>query len=195
MKERNLVDQIASLRAVTVFEKLGLKIPVNSNQRRFEIASKYISHFYTKWNCGRGRCLRRSDLWSLRMKRTSRSIEGIQEQDPVFGLPVLWITQELQEEVGGLFVQVMDPVSVIITHLSKVVEKHALMSCSLEMKRFPWCRNCGATSPRLVDGVIGKTVSLSRFHRILKALLEEKVSVKDMPLIIETVVRLSKFVH
>ena len=52
------------------------------------------------------------------------NLEGIKERDPVYGLPVLWITKELRDEVGELFVQVMDPVSVIITHPSHVLDKH-----------------------------------------------------------------------
>ena len=182
-ESRNLVDQIASLRAV-VFEKLGLKIPSIQIKDDLKLPANIYRISIRNGIVGEG-VVHADRFMVIEDEKNSSSIEGIQEQDPVFGLPVLWITQELQEEVGGLFVQVMDPVSVIITHLSKIVEKHAPELLTRD-EAFSMVQELRATSPRLVDGVIGKNVSLSRFHRILKALLDEKVSVKDMLLIIET---------
>jgi len=182
-ENRNLIDQIASLRAV-VFEKLGLKIPSIQIKDDLKLPTNTYRISIRNGIVGEG-VVYADRFMVIEDKKNRSAIEGIQEQDPVFGLPVLWITQELQEEVGGLFVQVMDPVSVIITHLSKVVEKHAHELLTRD-EAFSMIQELRASSPRLVDGVLGKAVSLSRFHRILKALLEEKVSVKDLPLIVET---------
>ncbi|MBC8201171.1 MAG: FHIPEP family type III secretion protein [Planctomycetes bacterium] len=182
-ESRNVIDQIASLRAV-IFEKIGLKIPSIQIKDNLKLPTNTYRISVRNGIVGEGVVY--ADRYMVIEDEKSRSvIEGIQEQDPVFGLPVLWITQELQEEVGGLFVQVMDPVSVIITHLSKLVEKHAAELLTRD-ETFSMVEELRISSPRLVDGVIGKTITLSRFHRILKALLEEKVSVKDLPLIIET---------
>ena len=180
----NLVNQIASLRA-DVFDKLGIKFSSIHIKDDLQLSPNSYRIYVRNGIVGEG-VVHKDRYMVIEGDQRGLDLDGIQEHDPVFGMPVLWITEELQNEVGKLFVQVMDPVSVIITHLSTIVDKHASELLSRD-EVFVMVNELRMTSPRLVSSVIGKTVSLARFHRILQALLEEHVSVKDLALIVEKV--------
>jgi len=179
---QNLVDQLASLRAV-VLDKFGITLPPIHITDDLKLPTNTYRISLRGGIVGEG-VVYRDRFMVIANEESETALEGIQEQDPVFGLPVLWITEAVRDTVGKLFVQAMDPVSVIMTHLSNIVDKHASELLTREEVSV-MVNELHSTSPRLVDGVIGKTLTLSRFHRLLQLLLEERVSVKDLSTIIE----------
>lgn len=179
---QNLVDQLASLRAV-VLDKLGITLPPIHIKDDLKLPSNTYRISLRGGIVGEG-IVYKDRFMVIANEECESTLDGIQEQDPVFGLPVLWITEEVRDAVGKLFVQAMDPVSVIMTHLSNIVDKHASELLTREEVSV-MVNELQSTSPRLVDGVIGKTLTLSRFHRLLQSLLEEKVSIRDLSTIIE----------
>ena len=178
----NLVDQLASLR-VAVLERLGLTLPPIHIKDNLKLPANTYRIYLRGGIVGEGTVYK--DRFMVIDEDCEAGLDGIQEQDPVFGLPVLWITEDVRDAVGKLFVQAMNPISVVMTHLSSIVDRHASELLTRE-EVSAMLDELHAASPRLVDDVLGKTVSLSRFHRILQSLLEEKVSVKDLSTIIET---------
>jgi flagellar biosynthesis GTPase FlhF len=180
---QNLVDQLASLRA-SVLDRYGITLPPIHIKDDLKLPSNAYRVYL------RGGIVAEGIVYADRFmviaeEQNDASLEGIQEHDPVFGLPVLWITEEVRDAVGKLFVQALDPVAVVMTHLSSIVDKHASELLTREEVSV-MVNELRHTSPRVVDGAIGKTMTLSRFHKILQSLLEEGVSVKDLSTILET---------
>ncbi|MDE1037631.1 MAG: FHIPEP family type III secretion protein [Phycisphaerales bacterium] len=180
---RNLIDQIASLRA-HVYEKKGMKFSSIHIKDNLNLSPNKYRIYLRNGVVAEG-IVHTDHFMVVDDGKIELNLEGIKERDPVYGLPVLWITKELRDEVGELFVQVMDPVSVIITHLSHVIDKHAAELLTRD-EVFAMVKDLRAVSHRLVESTIGKTITLARLHRIMQMLLEENVSVKDISLILAT---------
>ncbi|MBT5136610.1 MAG: hypothetical protein HOM36_03545, partial [Phycisphaerae bacterium] len=180
---RNLIDQIASLRA-HVYEKKGMKFSSIHIKDDLNLSPNKYRIYLRNGVVAEG-IVHTDHFMVVDDGKIELNLEGIKERDPVYGLPVLWITKELRDEVGELFVQVMDPVSVIITHLSHVIDKHAAELLTRD-EVFAMVKDLRAVSHRLVESTIGKTITLARLHRIMQMLLEEHVSVKDISLILAT---------
>ena len=110
---------------------------------------------------------------------------AIPTTEPAFGLPAFWIPegQKITAEVEGY--TVVDPTTVLITHLSEIVRSHAhelltrqdLQALLDKVRR-------GA--PALVDELIPKALSLAEVHRVLQLLLQERVSIRDLNRILST---------
>ena len=180
---QNLIEQLASLRAM-VLDTLGIKLPSICIKDDLKLQPNTYRIYIRGGLVGEG-IVYKDRYMVIAGEESETTLDGIQEHDPVFGLPVLWITEEVRNDVGKLFVQTMDPVAVVMTHLSNLVDKHAAELLTRE-EVSEMVNDLREIAPRLVERVIGKVVSFSRFHRILQSLLEEKVSVKDLSTIVET---------
>ena len=179
---KDLVSQIASLREMT-YDKMGLRIPSIQIKDDLQLPVNAYRIYLRNGVVAEG-TVYKDRYMVINDGKNDLCLDGIESKDPVFGLPVLWITEELRDELGELFVQVMDPVSVLITHVDQVVKKHASeLLCRDEV--IAMVNDQRQITPRLVGSILGKTVSLSRLHKILQALLEEKVSIKDFALVLE----------
>ncbi len=112
------------------------------------------------------------------------NISGIQDVDPVFGISVVWL-EASDTQLSDLFVQPMDSVAVLMTHLTHVVEQFASELLTRESVA-EMLEDLKRTSPEFVQSIMSKRVSLSRLHHILGALLEEQVPIVDLKSILET---------
>ena len=112
-------------------------------------------------------------------------IEGIKTKEPSFGLDALWIKKDLIEEAELLGYTIVDPSTIIVTHLLEVIKlkAHELLGRE-EVKAI-----IDATKekyPVVVDELIPDLMSLGEVQKILQNLLKEKVSIKDRVTILET---------
>jgi len=112
-------------------------------------------------------------------------IDGIDTIEPAFGLPAKWVSEENrnQAEIHGF--AIVDPTSVIITHLSELFKKHAheMLGRQEVNKLLDAVRKTHAT---LVDDVVGNIITLGQLERVLINLLKEQVPIRDMVTILET---------
>ncbi|MDP7009324.1 MAG: flagellar biosynthesis protein FlhA [Phycisphaerales bacterium] len=114
-----------------------------------------------------------------------RGLDGIREQEPVFGMSALWVTSDREAEVKELGLTSVNALTVLVTHLSQIVTNYASELISWEeVSRL--VDSLKGTSPRLVDETIGKGLTISRLHQLIKALLAEKVPILDLETIVET---------
>jgi len=118
-------------------------------------------------------------------------VEGIDTIEPAFGIPARWISEDkkVMADVAGY--TLIDPVSVMITHLSEVIRQHAHEIISRQDVK-TMVENIRAVNPTLVDDLIPGTISLGYLQRVLSMLLRESVPIRDMETIIEA---LSENVH
>ena len=112
-------------------------------------------------------------------------IPGIVVKEPAFGLPALWLEEQYREEAELEGLVVVDPASVVATHLSEVLKKHAGELLGRDEVQSLLDR-LKATHPKLVEEVVPNTVSVTRLRRVLVALLAESVSIRDLRRIVET---------
>jgi flagellar biosynthesis protein FlhA len=112
------------------------------------------------------------------------ALPGQRTQEPVFGLPAVWIPAELrsQAELGGA--TVVDRASVLTTHLAEVVRQHASRLLGREDVRM-LTEAVRRTNPAVVEELTPGQLSLGQVQRVLQALLEEDVSVRDLVRIFE----------
>ncbi|ATF14159.1 flagellar biosynthesis protein FlhA [Brevibacillus sp. HB1.2] len=112
------------------------------------------------------------------------SIVGIETVEPAFGLPALWVTEENKEiaELSGY--TVVDPPSVVATHLTEVIKRHAHELLGRQETR-ALIDNVRETAPVLVDELIPSMLAIGDVQKVLQKLLREKVSVRNLNVILE----------
>ena len=113
-------------------------------------------------------------------------IDGIETIEPAYGIPSRWIRPEDREKAEIYGYTVIDPLSVLVTHLSEVVKQHA-HELITRQEVIHLVENTRKTSPELIEEAFPNFISYSMFQKILTSLLKEGVPIKDLETIIETV--------
>jgi len=111
-------------------------------------------------------------------------MSGQQTREPVFGLPALWVTQDQREQAELRGYTVVDPESVLITHLSETLRRHAWELLSRDDVQMLVDR-LKDKQPALVNGVVGDAVPLGLLHRVLQNLLKDGIPIRDLAQILE----------
>lgn len=112
-------------------------------------------------------------------------IDGIETIEPAYGIPSRWILPEKKELAEIYGYTVIDPLSVMLTHLSETVKKHTYELLS-RTETLQLVENLKNTAPELVGEVVPNIVSYSVLEKILRGLLKEGVPIKDLATILET---------
>jgi flagellar biosynthesis protein FlhA len=114
-------------------------------------------------------------------------VEGIETNEPVYGLPALWIAPADKEKAELNGYTVIDPESVFITHLSETLKKHASELLTREDVQLLVDR-LRKTQPSLVGEVVGTNgeVPIGMLQRILKNLLTDAIPIREMTVILES---------
>lgn len=113
-------------------------------------------------------------------------LDGIETIEPAYGIPSKWITPDKKEMAEIYGYTVIDPLSVMLTHLSETIRHHAheLINRSEVMKLID---NVKEKTPTLVDEIFPSVISYGDFQRVLSSLLKEGVPIKDMETILESI--------
>ena len=112
------------------------------------------------------------------------SVEGKPTKDPAFGLAALWIPSERASFARSRGYTVVDDVSVLGTHLSELVRRHAYELFSRQdTKNF--CDRVGQSNPKVVEDLVPKMLSYAVVQRVLQNLLRERVPIRDSVTILE----------
>ncbi|PZE22437.1 flagellar biosynthesis protein FlhA [Paenibacillus xerothermodurans] len=113
------------------------------------------------------------------------SIAGIDTLEPAFGLPALWIDEVMKERAELSGYTVVDPPSVVATHLTEVIKKYAHELLGRQETK-ALIENVKESYPALVDELIPGVLSTGDIQKVLVKLLREKISVRDLVTILET---------
>lgn len=114
-------------------------------------------------------------------------IDGIETIEPAYGIPSRWILPENKEMAEIYGYNVIDPLSVMLTHLSETVKKHAHELIG-RAETIQLVENLKRSSPELVEEAIPGIVSYATLEKVLRALLKEGVPIKDLGTILENLV-------
>ena len=112
-------------------------------------------------------------------------IDGIETIEPAYGIPSRWILPENKEMAEIYGYNVIDPLSVMLTHLSETVKKYAYEMLG-RTETIQLVDNLKRTAPELVEEAIPGIISYATLEKVLRNLLKEGVPIKDLGTIVET---------
>ncbi|NPA72751.1 MAG: flagellar biosynthesis protein FlhA [Gammaproteobacteria bacterium] len=112
-------------------------------------------------------------------------VPGIQTKDPTFGLDAVWIDQNDQDQAQALGYTVVDASTVVATHISQIIQDYAFELFGHDETQ-QLLDKLKLSSPKLVDELVPDKLPLAVVVRVLQNLLREKVSIRDMRTILET---------
>lgn len=179
----NFIDRVVMFRKQMALE-MGFVIPsvrlkdsgaLNPNQYSIMLKGEEVA---------RGDILTNHYL-ALSPGEGAEEIQGIDTVDPAFNIPAKWISEDktLQAEMAGY--TLIDPTSVIITHLSEVIKKH-LHELLNRQEVNNLLENLKKTNAMVVEETIPDIISIGNLQKVLQNLLKENVPIRDMETIIET---------
>ncbi|MBI1824173.1 MAG: flagellar biosynthesis protein FlhA [Nitrospirae bacterium] len=114
-----------------------------------------------------------------------RGIPGIPTKEPCFGLPAIWVTEQEKERAQIAGFTVVDPPSVIATHLTEIIRSHAHELLGRQEVQH-LLDQYGKHSPKLVEELIPHLLTVGAVTRVLGNLLKERVPIRDLRTILET---------
>ncbi len=123
---------------------------------------------------------------ALEPEDVAGEIEGIETIEPAYGIPSKWILPENKEMAEIYGYTVIDPLSVMVTHLSETVRRHAYELLNRE-EVVKLVENVKQHSGKLVEEVVPGMVSYGMLQKILVSLLQEGIPIKDMETILESI--------
>ena len=122
---------------------------------------------------------------ALEPSSPSGEIDGIETIEPAYGIPSRWILPESREMAEIYGYTVIDPLSVMLTHLSETIKKHVYELLDRE-ETIRLVENLKKAAPQLVEETIPNPISYALLEKILKNLLKEGVPIKNLGTIVET---------
>lgn len=123
---------------------------------------------------------------ALEPNNVSGTIDGIDTIEPAYGIPSKWITKDKKELAEIYGYTVIDPLSVLVTHLSEIVKKHAHELLSRQDIN-QLLANAKKSNETIVEEVVPNLMSYGNLQKVLGNLLKEGVPIKDMETILETI--------
>jgi flagellar biosynthesis protein FlhA len=179
---RKLPDQIRALRR-TLAGEYGFVMPAVRILDNMRLPTQGYAIRVREMEAGQGE-VRLGSLMAMDPRGQQVDLPGEHGREPAFGLPATWIDEALREEATFRGYTIVDPATVLTTHLTEILKENMadLLSYS-EMQKL--LKEMPAEQKKLVDDVIPSAVSFTTLHRVLQALLRERVSVRDLPTVIE----------
>ncbi|WP_342452508.1 flagellar biosynthesis protein FlhA [Pararoseomonas baculiformis] len=177
-----LTEQIRALRR-SIAQEMGFVLPSVRVQDNMQLGpSTYVIRL-KELEAARGE-LKPPMLLAIDAGTGLQDLPGERCNEPAFGLPALWIEESLREQVLARGGTVVDAAGVLATHLTEVVREHMaeLLSYS-ETRRL--LDGLPEDQRRLVGDLIPAQTSIGTVQRVLQALLAERVSIRDLPTILE----------
>jgi len=181
-KGQRLTDQIKSLRRAVAAE-MGFVMPSVRIQDNMQLpANTYVVHI-KEVEAGRGD-LRPNMLLIMDPRGEDISLPGEKTREPTFGLPAMWIDAAAREEALFRGYTVVDPPTVITTHLTEVVKDNMpeLLSHAETQKLLD---ELDKEQQKLVAELVPGQMTVGGLQRVLQNLLGERVSIRDLPTILE----------
>jgi len=177
-----LTEQIKNLRRAIAAE-MGFVLPPVRIQDNMQLPADAYSIRIKEIEAGKGE-LRPTMLLAMSPKGTVPELPGERTTEPAFGLPALWIQQGAKDEAMFRGCTVVDPASVLTTHLTEVVRDNMaeLLSFADTQKLFD---ELPREQHKLLTDLIPAQITAGGVQRVLQALLAERVSIRDLGTILE----------
>lgn len=177
-----LTDQIKGLRR-QLAEDMGYVLPAVRIQDNLQLPANAYTVSIKEIEAGRGD-VRPNMLMCIDPSGTPINIPGENTVEPTFGLPATWISEDYREEAHFRGYTVVDAPTVITTHITEIIKDNMpdLMNYAETQKLL---NELPQDYQKLVSDTIPSQISVGALQRILQNLLSERVSVRDLPAILE----------
>lgn len=179
----DLLDRVVMIRRQVALE-LGMVVPIirlrdniqlNPNQYIIKIKGIQVSEGEILFD----------HYMAMNPGFVEEEISGIPTFEPSFHLPATWITESQRERAESLGYTVVDPPSIIATHLTEIIRQHVAELLSRQDVQ-NLVNNIKETNPSLVDELMPKLLGLGEIQKVLQNLLREGISIRDLLTIFET---------
>ncbi len=124
-------------------------------------------------------------LMAINPGHVTNPIQGAAATDPAFGLPAVWVEERQRDAAQMAGYTVVDPSTVVATHLSHLMQLHAAKLLG-RVETQQLVEHVTKLAPKLIEDVVPKMVGIPILQKVLQLLLEEGVHIRDMRSIIET---------
>ena len=179
---KKLTDQIKALRRALASE-LGFVMPSIRIQDNMQLEANEYNIYIKEVRAGKGE-LRPTQLLVMDPRGEEITLPGESTYEPTFGLKAMWVDQSYREEAMFRGYTVVDPATVVTTHITELVKDNMpeLLSYAETQKLLD---ELDKEHQKLIKELIPNKVSLGAVQRILQNLLQERVSIRDLPSILE----------
>jgi len=179
----DLLDRVVMIRRQLALE-LGMIVPIIRLRDNIQLSpSQYVIKIKgVEVSSGE---LMMDQFLAMNPGTAEEEIEGIPTMEPAFGLPAIWITESQRDRAEMLGYTVVDPPSIIATHMTEVIKKHAHELLGRQDVQ-TLLDNVKSSYPAIVEELVPKLLTLGEVQKVLANLLREGVSIRDMVTILET---------
>jgi flagellar biosynthesis protein FlhA len=187
-----LTDQIKALRRQMAGE-MGFVMPSVRILDNMQLSANTYVIRVKEAEAGYGD-LRPNHLLAMDPRGEPITLSGEETVEPTFGLPAMWVDESLREEASFRGYTVVDPATVITTHLTEIIKDNMadLLSYAETQKLLD---DLPKAQQKLVTDLVPAHISVSGLQRILQNLLGERISIRDLPTILEGVAEASGYTN
>jgi flagellar biosynthesis protein FlhA len=179
---RKLTDQIRALRR-TLAQEYGFVMPSVRILDNMRLANNGYAIRIKEMDAGSGE-VRIGCLMAMDPRGGQVELPGEHVREPAFGLPATWIDDAMREEATFRGYTIVDPATVLTTHLTEILKENMadLLSYAEVQKLL---KDLPGEQKKLVEDLVPSVVTATTVQRVLQALLRERVSIRDLPVILE----------
>ena len=182
-RQGELLERIKSIRRQFALE-MGFIVPPLHIRDNLQLKPNEYAILIKGVEVARGSVLM-GRLLAMNPGTVERQIEGIQTKEPTFGLPAIWIGDADKQEAQVAGYTVVDPTTVITTHIKETIKRHGHELIGRQevqnlLDKFK------ETNPKVLEELIPNLLSLGKVQKILQNLLKEQISIRDLRTILET---------
>ena len=177
-----LLERIKSIRRQFALE-MGFIVPPLHIRDNLQLKSNEYSVLIKGVEVARGSIMM-GRILAMNPGTTDREIEGIKTTEPTFGLPAVWIPSNKKQEAQMAGYTVVDPATVITTHIKETIKRHAYELMGRQETQ-TLLDKFKETNPKVVEELIPNALSLGKVQRVFQNLLREQISIRDLRTILE----------
>ena len=183
-----LTDQIKALRR-QIASDLGFVMPSVRILDNMQLQANDYRISVKEVEAGRGE-LMPGQLMVMDPRGEPIDLPSMPTKEPAFGLPAAWIDEAYREEASFRGLTIVDPATVLTTHLTEILKEHMpeLLSYAETKKLID---DLPAETRKLADDMIPQQISLATVQRVLQSLLSERISIRDLPTILEGIAEMA----
>ena len=182
LEGRRLTDQVRALRR-SLAQEYGFVMPSVRILDNMRLGTQGYAIRIKEMEAGTGE-VRLGSLMAMDPAGRQVELPGEHTREPAFGLPATWIDESLREEATFRGYTIVDPSTVLTTHLTEILKENMadLLSYAEVQKLL---KELGTEEKKLVEELIPAVVTVTTLQRVLQSLLREKVSIRDLAAILE----------
>ncbi len=182
LEGRRLTDQVRALRR-SLAQEYGFVMPSVRILDNMRLGTQGYAIRIKEMEAGQGE-VRLGCLMAMDPNGRQVELPGEHTKEPAFGLPATWIDESLREEATFRGYTIVDPSTVLTTHLTEILKENMAELLSYgEVQKL--LKELGTEEQKLVEELIPSVVTVTTLQRVLQTLLREKVSIRDLGAILE----------